>query len=224
MRKFGIEIELESINIEKFTECFSLPFTHCGITDFSECTMEGQVFPNGYRRHIDGCVRCGADMKTYWHIIYEAVHVEGLLYEIVSPIMSDFEQLKVLCKALVLSNATVNPERGGLHVHIDANGMPDQKIIDIIKSYQNMETDIDRMVAKRRRGDNNVVCAGSLIDIELSNVSTVKELLKAFGHKCYKVNPFSLKKYGTIEFRQHEATIEFQKIKNWCLFIQELCS
>lgn len=223
MRSFGIEIELLDIDLVTFSKTFRLPFTNCCITDFSQCTMEGQRFPNGSRRHIPGCVGCGTDMKVYWHIIREAAYADCLLFEVISPILNDFNQIKHLCNVLRLSGAVVDPNRGGLHVHIDATGMSDRQLIGIFEKYKRNECEIDKMVAERRRGDIGCVCARSLKHMDFASVTTSSELCNLFNDKFYKVNALSLKKYGTLEFRQHEATIDFPEITKWVSFIQSIC-
>lgn len=43
-----------------------------------------------------------------------------------------------------------------------------------------------------------------------------------FGSRYYKLNLQSFQRHGTVEFRQHGASTNFLKIKNWILICARL--
>lgn len=129
--------------------------------------------------------------------------------EIVSPILkgdNGFEQIKEICKFLDMVNAKVN-RSCGFHVHFGAPNMSKEIRYQICKSYANNESIINQLVSPSRR--DNGFCKS------LSNVS-----LRTLEYdRYYKVNAFcAWDRHQTVEFRQHQGTVDLNKIINWILF------
>lgn len=129
--------------------------------------------------------------------------------EIVSPILkgeNGFEQIKEICKFLDRVNAKVN-RSCGLHVHFGAPNMNKEIRYQICKSYANNESIINQLVSPSRR--DNGFCKS------LSNESA-RNLER---DRYYKVNAFcAWERHKTVEFRQHQGTVNSTKIINWVLF------
>lgn len=129
--------------------------------------------------------------------------------EIVSPILkgeNGFDQIKEICKFLDRVNAKVN-RSCGLHVHFGAPNMSKEIRYQICKSYANNESIINQLVSPSRR--DNGFCKS------LSNVS----LRTLEFDRYYKVNAFcAWDRHQTVEFRQHQGTVNSNKIINWVLF------
>lgn len=129
--------------------------------------------------------------------------------EIVSPILrgdNGFEQIKEICKFLDIVNAKVN-RSCGFHVHFGAPNMSKEIRYQICKSYANNESIINQLVSPSRR--DNGFCKS------LSNAS----LRTLEFDRYYKVNAFcAWDRHQTVEFRQHQGTVNLNKIINWILF------
>lgn len=222
MYRFGVEIEILSLDKDEFKKVFLYPLTDCQILDFNECACEGKELPNGKKYHIEGCVGCGADMGEYFHLIRD--YGEPPLIELVTPVLEGDEGFRVLhhtCDCLQRAGARAD-STCGLHIHIDASGMTINQIVSILREYQRLESYIDLRVHTDRRG-NQCKFARTLKGKDYEHITSLDELLSIMPEKNYKVNVKSLRKYGTIEFRQHQGTINFEEIRSWIIFIMLLC-
>lgn len=132
--------------------------------------------------------------------------------EIVSPILSGSEGLAEINKMCMILNDlgfTVNVSCG-LHVHHNARDLSLQQRTQVFELYRKKETLIDTIVSPSRRENNNRYCRSLVGGRGLPD------------SRYYKVNPMSYSKYGTIEFRQHQGTINYQKISNWIRLTQRI--
>lgn len=154
--------------------------------------------------------------------------------ELVSPILKGrdgINQLKLACEALAEAGAKVN-RSCGLHIHHDINSHNAKQIANIIANYIKHEKAFDSILPNSRRGNNNEYCqtlkifsnnnsADNILE-KLNNIKTVEDISRIFRTRYVKLNFQSYVKYGTIEFRQHSGTIEFDKIYNWLLLTQQV--
>lgn len=132
-----------------------------------------------------------------------------------------FAQLKACCDALNLSGAQANYSCG-LHVHIGAAGMTGEQYVNVFKNYQRLEAVIDSFMARSRRG-SNCQWAHSLRGHDFNNCHNVDDVVLEFnGDRYQKVNPCSYGRHKTIEFRQHQGSTNYTKIKNWVNFCAKL--
>lgn len=144
--------------------------------------------------------------------------------EIVSPVICNddkgFALLKKACKVLNLAGAKVN-KSCGLHVHIGAGAMSDQQYINIFENYRMLELVIDKFMAQSRRADRNFY-GKSLLSYEFNLCRTKEDVSNFLGCRYYKINPLAFERHNTIEFRQHQGTIDYTKIKHWVNFLIKL--
>lgn len=165
------------------------------------------------------------DNRTFYKLVSDSsIHGDNPI-ECVSPILegndNGFESLKNCCKTLNESGAKVNRSTG-LHVHIGASGMTDKWFVNIFRNYQKLESIIDTFMAPSRRRDNNTFCK-SLQGYNFDYAcNTIADLQRKLSSRYYKVNPMSINRHGTIEFRQHQGTTDFEKISNWVRFCAKL--
>lgn len=129
--------------------------------------------------------------------------------EIVSPILkgeNGFDQIKEICKFLDRVNAKVN-RSCGLHVHFGAPNMNEDIRHRVCASYANNESIINQLVSPSRR--ENSYCKS------LRNASA-----RSLEYdRYYKVNAFcAWDRHKTVEFRQHQGTVNSNKIINWVQF------
>lgn len=154
-------------------------------------------------------------------------------FELVSPPligMAGIEQLKIVCSVLKECGALVN-KSCGLHVHIDAGNFDLTQIKNIFKNYCIIEGHIDKIMPMSRRGNSNKYCYSIFNNYinkkdalnAITESNSIAEIVEKLGNGRYcKVNGNSYVKHGTIEFRQHSGTIEFEKISNWVFFLANL--
>jgi len=165
------------------------------------------------------------DNRSYYKFVTDSsIHGDNPI-ECVSPILegndNGFESLKNCCKTLNEADAKVNRSTG-LHVHIGASGMTDKWFLNIFRNYQKLESIIDTFMAPSRRRDNNTFCK-SLQGYNFDYAcNTIADLQRKLSSRYYKVNPMSINRHGTIEFRQHQGTTDFEKISNWVRFCAKL--
>ena len=135
--------------------------------------------------------------------------------EVVSPILcgqEGFEDLEKVVSILNRLGCTIN-KSCGLHVHHGARDLTRKEKLDLFKTYRDNEHIIDSVLAPSRRGSNNRYCK-SAVGLESHSRDD----------RYYKLNFLSYVKYGTVEFRQHQGTLNYGKIKNWIELGQAMIS
>ena len=105
----------------------------------------------------------------------------------------------------------------------------------ILKNYSYYQTVIDSFVSQSRRGDRTV-CGGREAP-EDSVFTSKRECLfwaeniagnasdfQGWSHSAryHKINLKSLTEYGTIEYRQHQGTLNPRKILNWMKLMERM--
>jgi hypothetical protein len=145
--------------------------------------------------------------------------------EVVSPILKNLKSLKVVCDTINEHGARVNSSCG-LHIHLGAEQLTLAQWVRIIKNYARIEAIIDSFMAESRRANNNVFCK-SIVEvadrIENGSVNEFRDIENAFRlNRYHKVNVMSFRRHKTIEFRQHQGTTDFNKIKMWAEFLTAL--
>lgn len=203
--KFGVEIEAFNVSQQALVR---------------ELTAAGISAVNESYNHTT---------RNHWKIVYDA-SVSGFnSFELVSPVlrgMEGIEQVKIVCQVLERMGAKVN-KTCGLHVHFDASNLNIRTWRNLYKNYINVEAEIDSIMPASRRGDNNTYCRSMMARFRnkeqafqfIDQANTVRELsqIVADSSRYMKVNAESFMRHGTVEFRQHSGTVEFQKISNWIL-------
>ena len=165
--------------------------------------------------------------RRHWKLITDS----SCGFELVSPVLKGrdgLNQLRLATEALAEAGAKVD-RRCGLHVHHDINDLDAKQAANIYALYIKLEKTIDSFLPKSRRADNNQYC-GSLfrhsnqqrVLDQLKTVNTMEDINNIFRTRYVKLNIESYVKYGTIEFRQHSGTIEFEKMYNWILLTQQM--
>lgn len=165
--------------------------------------------------------------RTAWKVITDS----SCGSELVSPILKGREglrQLKIVTEALKEAGAKVN-RNCGLHIHHDVNDYNAKQMVNIFAYYTRYEKALDSLMPNSRRANNNRYSKSlyngnqpqELLD-HLKEVKTISELQRTWNTRYLKVNFQSYVTYGTVEFRQHSGTIEYEKIYNWILLTQQI--
>lgn len=159
----------------------------------------------------------------HWKLVYDAsVAYEGL--EIVSPILKGREglaELKKVTEALDEVGAKIN-RSCGLHIHHDASDFTLKSFKNIYGMYARFEDTIDSMLAPSRRRSNNRMCKSPRTNLEqLKQASSVDDIVgQIYRDRYIKLNCQSFRRHGTIEFRQHQGTTNYEKLEAWIVLTQ----
>ncbi|MBC6698871.1 amidoligase family protein [Hymenobacter sp. BT190] len=171
--------------------------------------------------------------RPHWKIVSDASVTGPNGFELVSPVLQGYEGLEDLaraCRALKICGAQVN-NSCGLHVHLGTRDLSVDNMKNLVRNYLVMETSIDQIMPPARRGSANSYCqslqrARTMVEAErqILAATTVPELSLAAngGGRYYKVNMQSFPRQGTIEFRQHSGSTDYEKISFWVKFLTNL--
>lgn len=151
--------------------------------------------------------------------------------EIVSPILAGEdgeEQIRKACRILRDMGATVN-RACGMHAHHEIRDLSVEAIGAVASAWNAQADLIDGLVSESRREGNNTWCR-RLSPSELSyirNATSTSELSRWLRNRSYNAryrgfNLASYVRYGTVEIRQHQGTINAEKIITWVRFGQAL--
>jgi hypothetical protein len=199
---FGVEIEclVPRIDVETIATRNNLPFRY-----------------EGYN-HVDN--------NTYFKFVSDASIQGANPIACVSPILkgkNGFKSLENCCNSLNEANAQVN-KSCGLHVHIGASKMTGEHYANVFYNYAMLENAIDSFMARSRRANNSQWCRTLQDHLQcLELCKNASDVLQAMNNcRYHKVNAVSYVRHKTIEFRQHQGSTDFTKIKNWVNFCAKL--
>ena len=196
-----------------------------------ECVMPREQFENVANR--DGV---NYEFETYNHrdnreyfkfttdaSISRTSGMVGDPIECVSPILdgnkSGFDKLEACCKALNEAGAYVNRSTG-LHVHIGASGMSGEQYVNVFKNYKMLQNVISSFLAPSRR---DAYYCRPIDDHDFNCCHNASDVYREMDNDRYhSVNPKAYFAHGTIEFRQHQGSTNFKKIKMWVTFVSKL--
>lgn len=137
--------------------------------------------------------------------------------EVVLPPANDFAALEAFCAALNEAGAKVN-RSCGLHVHIDARNMHPSVAWRVIHNYRLMYDDICHILAPSR-----INSRWAMLNPEPRGVASWCALADLqCNSRYYAVNLYAYERHKTIEFRQHQGSVNFDKISRWVEFLQTL--
>jgi hypothetical protein len=170
--------------------------------------------------------------RNHWKIVTDqTVSTGGYSYsqglgnggELVSPILCGDDGLRELEAALAALNSHPDvsiDRRCGLHVHVSWDNMQSDHIQQIVRRYAKYEHIIDGWMPRSRRGSSSRWCS-STVDHTVERVRNMSDLssYRAGINRDCKVNLDAYARHGTIEFRQHSGTTDFNKISNWVKFL-----
>lgn len=203
-RTFGVEIEAYNVNKTSLKNTLN----ELGINIVEE-----------YYNH---------DTRGHWKIVRDASISGHNACEIVSPVLKGadgLEQLKKVCIALNKIGAKIN-KSCGLHIHLGVSDYDTDNFKNLLKSYINVENEVDKMMPATRRGNTNKYCRSMkmnktaiLMKRKIDEATGIENLADSVfsGGRYFKVNIQCYRRQKTIEFRQHSGSVQYSKIKNWIL-------
>jgi Putative amidoligase enzyme len=203
-RKFGVEIECYGVQEQNLLNAL----TAAGISVIIE--SRSQRRPNA------------------WKITGDSSINGELALELVSPILQGEDglaQLRKVSAVLVSLRAKIN-KSCGTHIHFDAASFTLTQWKNLLLNYAGFENIIDSMMPASRRADNNTYCKSmkniSQFETIIKNATSLTKIKDHIGSRYYKINLEAFGKFGSVEFRQHGGTIEFEKLENWIQLLHNL--
>lgn len=162
------------------------------------------------------------DNHSYFKFVSDASIQGARPIECVTPVLKGkkgFDDLKNCCKTLNEAGVLVNKSTG-LHVHVGGI-QNDQQYVNVFHNYSMLEDVIDTFMAASRRANNSNWCR-TLSDHNFDNCYCVGDVKRELSNRYHKVNAESWARHKTIEFRQHQGSTDFEKIKMWATFCIKL--
>lgn len=206
-RNFGIELEMYNVNVRDLANAMR---------------NESVEFQNENYNHTT---------RSHWKAVRDSSISGSNAIEVVSPILqgeNGMQQVKSVCKALNSVNAKVN-KSCGFHVHFSAADFTIEQWRNLFINYALFEEHIDKMMPVSRRDSNNRFCQSKktevLANIERINAATeLIDITNAIRQntRYVKLNVESFWRHGTVEFRQHSGTVDFNKISAWVEILNSL--
>lgn len=212
--------------------------------------IEIEFFGVNYRTVVSKLQQAGINVSyqgythavmNSWKLVTDAsvtstgTGLSGKGLELVSPPLKASEmesQLKTISKVFKEIGAKVD-KSCGIHVHHEIDDLNLDNIKNIYALYTKHQVFINELMpqSRRQKATSPHTFGGycqNLSQAELEGVqsaASIEEINNVFdvGYRRYRVINFkSYLKYGTIEFRQHSGSTEFEKIWNWVLITQAL--
>lgn len=120
----------------------------------------------------------------------------------------------------------------GLHVHVDARDLTPPQLLNLLAVFYSWEPVIYSFLPLRRRA--NSYCAppscqlnfATVLDLLRRPVDGVRRWVSNTQRYC-GLNLHALPKFGSVEFRAHSGTLDFNKVYHWlllCLALVELAT
>jgi len=207
LTSYGLELEGLVRNRQEFYEKLKELGYKVLLTGYSH-DMENELWKVG----DDGSVR--RSMSNDERNNYQSV-------ELTTPKLYAVDGLKKVKEVLDIWNklgAAVN-NSCGFHVHVDAYGFSQRELARLLLVWLKLEPVIYFLVSPSRR-DNSY--ARFWRRANLYNLARMILGQINGNDRYHALNLVAFKKYRTIEFRIHQGTTNFEKVKNWTLFCLKL--
>jgi hypothetical protein len=210
-RKFGVEIEFPSLGTGLYPSEAETNRVVTGLLDAGVPAHSAS-----YGQHL----RHGAPVG--WEVTMDGT----VGFEVVSPPIKGMAakvQIEAVCG--VLNEMGYKPSiAGGLHVHHGAEDLTAKQLKSVALTYANHQTLINQFVAKSRRTNNTwckLISYGRTANYDESELDCEPRSHSYTSWDKYQtVNLGAYVLHGTIEFRQHQGTLNAEKIWNWVVFTQ----
>ena len=192
-RPFGIEIEAVGIASNRLADALSA---------------------QGIPTRVEGY---NHELRTHWKIVPDASIRGRLPFELVSPKLygeDGLDEVKRVMKTLRELDGRINASCG-MHVHHSAQGLSGKQSRMVSHFYSALFPCFDGIFALSRRHSSWARLADPQAATHISDFDM------RHGNRFMAVNLLALFKHGTIEFRQHQGTLNGTKATSWIVFTQQ---
>lgn len=160
------------------------------------------------------------------------VHAEHCGIEVSGPPLTSFQQLEMVCGTLAQLGVRTNINCG-LHVHLDGGDMTGVRFKQLIQSWTQHDRLVRELVSRSRRpGGSRVVWCEPigpsyktrLMEVpddghEILDPAAVRGRVQ-YAERYYALNPRAYYKYATLEFRLHQGSVNYRRIRAWIEFLR----
>ena len=156
--------------------------------------------------------RYGSPVSRSWKIQPDG-SING--FEVVSPILTDFEELKKVVYILKNELHVRTSVKCGLHVHHDIKDLSLSQIKILYQLYSKYESNAIASIIDPRRKYNRYCLQIAPVAHNVLNANSIQEFKQCIDSRYYAVNNRCYVKYGTIEFRGHGTSLNIDTIISW---------
>lgn len=206
-RKFGVEIEYVGVRRSVIIDALKNIKVKCVREDYNHRT------------------------KRHWKIVRDGSISyqlgDNFTGELVSPPLygkRGLNKLRKVVQAIADAGAKVNSSCG-LHVHVDANDLTPNQILAVSQRYGIFEKRFNKIMDPSRANTDWAKKVDKRYHTSMiTSLNYFKNIGDSFKNasgridRYRKVNISSFNRHGTIEFRQHEGTMDPDRILNWVQF------
>ena len=219
---FGLEFEF--IKRRRMVNGFSEVVSDSAIV---EAVRASGIMANAERLHHVS--------RDYWKLTTDGSLGRGAGREFVSPVLSGeagFDQVRKVCRTMIATGCRIN-RRCGLHAHIGVANHTVESVRRIVKIFMKFDAVIDGFMApsRRRNGSQGGYCRSNYVSNRdlFNSAMTFNELRNAVGQvtesaRYFKVNLTAISRHHTVEFRQHQGTVDAHKTEMWVRFLLRVSS
>lgn len=150
--------------------------------------------------------------KNQWKVQYDG-SISG--WEIVSPPLTDTEELKIVCFVLRRVIKARSSKKCGLHIHHDINDFNLEQIKNIYRLYSKYENTAIKSIQSPHRHNNQYCRPVTTYVNRVLESNTIDEFKRSMPTRYLNINNQAYVKYGTIEFRGAQGTVEIDRILAW---------
>jgi|GEM_PF-2681328 len=143
-------------------------------------------------------------------------------WEIVSPPLTDFDELKTVVYILRKVLKVRCNRKTGLHIHHDISDFNIAQIKNLYRLYNKYESNAIYSIINPSRRENWFCGPISSIMEDIEKTSNIEEFKNIDRYRYYNLNHKSFIKYGTIEFRHHQGTTDINEIIAWIKLTHKL--
>jgi hypothetical protein len=224
---FGIELECTTnASLESVQAAIPVPCTL--IHNYSE----GLQTTESWKIVPDSSIACNRSMP------------DCSTFEIVSPVLqggNGLGQINKICRALKNHDIKINKSMG-FHVHINVEHYSVKQLVKICQQFIKYEDVFDSLMPPSRRSgseesnkffQSNRDAVGKFLTNKQRNqalagcrsLNDLAQLMNAGNSRYYKLNLQNLRtgRQPTLEFRQHSATLNYDKISAWVRLCTHFC-
>jgi hypothetical protein len=230
-QRFGVELELTSPPGISPSDVADVMPRSAGDVYVVDSYREGrQAYQEGWKIVPDSSIVCNRNMPSCHK------------FELVSRVLQGGKGLAEVSHVISALNNSVSPKLQvnksmGYHVHIDVSGLSLPHLIKICQNFVKYESVMDTFMPLSRR-TGSTECERYFGSNKLSvqpdgasnkqrhvalenchNIQTLAHMMNRNG-RYYKLNLQNLvtQRQPTLEFRQHSATLNYEKISAWIRF------
>lgn len=205
-RKFGVELECVLMNDRGTGPMDADVIADALIRAGINCYNEGyshQVHADGWKIVSDASVTCG--------------------WELVSPPLfwDEREQVETVCEVLKSLGAEADSQCG-THVHHEVADLNVRAFKRLVETWREHQSLTDMLTSPGRRDGQWSQHLPDEMMTRIEQATTVYECAEAANDRYYALNITCYPSYGTVECRQHQGTLNAQKVLAWIAYGQAM--